>query len=610
MIRIYKDESPRGVCPRKVLVHFLDHEILRSFGVDKKSVSRVLDELQFAFRVGILLALDGVVLPASHRFESAYAGRILERHKIFAEFGFVNLASNTVDIAAFFQQKQQQYSINPQRHPLYFEKKVSEIESESIARWIIKTRNSTEDIVADWLESIGNANTWGNIYPFSNVSSISRFEYELVQVPERLEENAFIGDFVVPLLPLKSVQEPVTRHINVLIQRAYINSFLKSYEAVCLNDLPLFDTSILLPADRPRYSVSRAKRYFYRSKKLKFIESSDAEQFFKYKLSDAWSCEWEQFCTYTCLNPGFYYTNGNDEPIYMKDFFISYNQADRSWAEWIAWQLEEAGYTTVIQAWDFRPGSNFVLEMDKAAKETKSTITVLSQDYLDALYTHPEWTAAFARDPKGEKGTLLPVLVRECELKGLLAQVIYINLMGLEEGTARDRLLVQVRRGRAKPIIMPGFPGARHHSVLERPCFPGALPPVRGESMKHKQKHIKAIEKHLNECVETLEACYEDTLGGAVLKLNAKKKIKEVNELIAQREDELLSLLTDMPENEKYILRKNLSIARNPDSSEKEKAGAKGIILSTVEKIRDKIIDVGGDVALKLIMRSVDLDSE
>jgi hypothetical protein len=26
----------------------------------------------------------------------------------------------------------------------------------------------------------------------------------------------------------------------------------------------------------------------------------------------------------------------------MKDFFISYNKADRQWAEWIAWQLQEA----------------------------------------------------------------------------------------------------------------------------------------------------------------------------------------------------------------------------------------------------------------------------
>ena len=42
-----------------------------------------------------------------------------------------------------------------------------------------------------------------------------------------------------------------------------------------------------------------------------------------------------------------------------KDFFISYNKADRTWAEWIAWELEAAGYSSVVQAWDFRPGDNF-----------------------------------------------------------------------------------------------------------------------------------------------------------------------------------------------------------------------------------------------------------
>ena len=55
----------------------------------------------------------------------------------------------------------------------------------------------------------------------------------------------------------------------------------------------------------------------------------------------------------------------------MKDFFISYTKADQSWAEWIAWQLESEGYTTVIQVWDFHAGSNFVSEMQQAAAETK-----------------------------------------------------------------------------------------------------------------------------------------------------------------------------------------------------------------------------------------------
>ncbi len=108
----------------------------------------------------------------------------------------------------------------------------------------------------------------------------------------------------------------------------------------------------------------------------------------------------------------------------MKDFFISYTRADQAWAEWIAWQLEAAGYTTVIQAWDFRPGSNFVEAMQQASAAAERTIAVLSPDYLTSPFTRPEWQAAFAQDPTGEKGLLLPVRARECDLqlKGLLPQ--------------------------------------------------------------------------------------------------------------------------------------------------------------------------------------------
>ena len=74
----------------------------------------------------------------------------------------------------------------------------------------------------------------------------------------------------------------------------------------------------------------------------------------------------------------------------MTDFFISYNSADRPWAEWIAWQLEDAGYTTVLQAWDFRPGCNFIVAMQQAASEAERSIAVLSPDYLTARFTQPE----------------------------------------------------------------------------------------------------------------------------------------------------------------------------------------------------------------------------
>jgi uncharacterized protein YjbI with pentapeptide repeats len=162
----------------------------------------------------------------------------------------------------------------------------------------------------------------------------------------------------------------------------------------------------------------------------------------------------------------------------MKGFFISYNQADKSWAEWIAWQLEEKGYTTVLQAWDFRPGCNFALAMNEAAKDSERTIILLSPEYLVSLFTQSEWTAAFVKDPKGEEGKLLPIRVRECRIEGLLASISFIDFVGLDEEAAKIALINGVERGRAKPAEMPIFPGKDRRSILEKPRYPGAIPEI------------------------------------------------------------------------------------------------------------------------------------
>src|SRR5690242_1037555 len=134
---------------------------------------------------------------------------------------------------------------------------------------------------------------------------------------------------------------------------------------------------------------------------------------------------------------------GDCEPIMMSvvaDFFISYNRNDEPWAEWIAWVLKEARHSIVLQKWHFLPGQDFVLQMQKATLESKHTIAVLSNHYLNAEFTAPEWTAAFARDPKGSARTLIPVRIAPCDPPGMLATRIYIDLVGRDEQTARAEL--------------------------------------------------------------------------------------------------------------------------------------------------------------------------
>jgi hypothetical protein len=157
--------------------------------------------------------------------------------------------------------------------------------------------------------------------------------------------------------------------------------------------------------------------------------------------------------------------------VSMPDFFISYTGTDERWAEWIAWTLEAANFTVIIQKWDFKAGSNFVLNMHHATG-CKRTIAVLSPDYLTkSSYGAPEWAAAFANDPEGSKRTLVPVRVAQCKPEGLLKAVVYIDLVGKVEAEARRALLDGLDQRRAKPSSKPDFPGKK--PLSDAPAFPG-----------------------------------------------------------------------------------------------------------------------------------------
>src|SRR6516162_9850475 len=157
----------------------------------------------------------------------------------------------------------------------------------------------------------------------------------------------------------------------------------------------------------------------------------------------------------------------------QRDFFISYNRTDERWAAWIAWTLADAGYTLYFQKWDFRPGGNFVLDMQRAAGASTRTLIVLSPGYLGSLYTQPEWAAAFARDPTGENRLILPVRVRPCEPAGILSSIVYCDLVGIGVDDARTRLLAALEPS-GKPNEPAPFPGSTDTA------FPGpsaSLPP-------------------------------------------------------------------------------------------------------------------------------------
>lgn len=162
------------------------------------------------------------------------------------------------------------------------------------------------------------------------------------------------------------------------------------------------------------------------------------------------------------------------------DFFISYTQADRAWAEWIAWQLEDDGYGVLLQAWDMVPGANWTHIMHEGVQCARQTIAVLSSAYLISVPATAEWEAAWRDDPLGQLRKLLVVRVMDTDPPGLIAGIVSVDLFGVTKDVARARLRDGIRAavsGRAKPASEPVFP-PEARVVAAEPRFPGALPGI------------------------------------------------------------------------------------------------------------------------------------
>jgi hypothetical protein len=175
-----------------------------------------------------------------------------------------------------------------------------------------------------------------------------------------------------------------------------------------------------------------------------------------------------------------------------REFLLSFTGADRPWAEWLLAELAAAGYTSVSQLRDFLPGANFALDMDRAARRAMRTLGVLSPQALAAPYVRQEWAQRLAGDPTGTQRALVLVRVGPCQPQGLLGPVVHIDLVGLDEASARGRLreeLAATVHGQRLLAADPAFPGQPPAAATagwggrgsrprcRRPWVPGFVPP-------------------------------------------------------------------------------------------------------------------------------------
>lgn len=132
------------------------------------------------------------------------------------------------------------------------------------------------------------------------------------------------------------------------------------------------------------------------------------------------------------------------------DFFLSRRGSVAATAQEVADVLAAANYKVFVQDYDISAGASFVEAMHDGIKNARDLIILFSGDYERSPYTRKEFTSFEAERLRDE--TERHIVVLRCEdapLRGLLADVVYQDLVGVADPEERKRRILAAAERRS-----------------------------------------------------------------------------------------------------------------------------------------------------------------
>src|SRR4029077_7692223 len=136
------------------------------------------------------------------------------------------------------------------------------------------------------------------------------------------------------------------------------------------------------------------------------------------------------------------------------DFFLSRRGSVAAVAQEVEHVLVEKGYRVLTQDYDFPFGSSFIAKMHEAVSNSRDLIILFTQDYLQSPHTLEEFTSFDAERKQGhEERHIIILRCEDAPLRGLLADKVYQDLVGIQDPEERKRRIIAAaeRQSQAAP---------------------------------------------------------------------------------------------------------------------------------------------------------------
>jgi hypothetical protein len=158
----------------------------------------------------------------------------------------------------------------------------------------------------------------------------------------------------------------------------------------------------------------------------------------------------------------------------VANIFVSYALKDRDWAFWIGWELHRLGHVAHIDAWEIKPGDDFIAWEKQTFAKADHVLLVISLNSLHTQYVGSARRVAQLAVESSRANFVLPVRVEDCELPSSLASERYCDLFGIGEREAHDRLADFLRPIERSPNL-GSSPTRPNRATHEPVAFPGQL---------------------------------------------------------------------------------------------------------------------------------------